>query len=135
LADSAQNYPQGVSAHLVRAARAAQQGDVDVVVANLRGAVDRGHLRFQQFNSDPVFATVREHPKFQALIRDIALMRIELFAEKENPTQLELRTVARAYAIRGEMREAISILERALEVGGPKDAQTRADLAELRRFN
>ncbi len=135
LADSAQNYPQGVSAHLVRAARAAQQGDVDVVVANLRGAVDRGHLRFQQFDSDPVFATVREHPKFQALIRDIALMRIERFAEKENPTQLELRTVARAAAMRGEMREAISILERALEVGGPKDAQTRADLAELRRFN
>jgi tetratricopeptide (TPR) repeat protein len=134
LADSARNYPQGVSAHLLRAKRAAQQGDVDAVVANVRAAVDRGYLRFQQLDSDPALARVREHPKFQAVVRDIALMRIERFAAKTNPTQLELRTVARAYAIRGEVREAIEVLQRALDVGGPKDAETRADLAELRKY-
>ena len=134
LADSARHYPQGVSAHLIRANRAAQQGDIDTVVVSLRAAVDRGYLHFHQLDSDPALAQVREHPKFQRVVRDIALMRIERFREKNNPTQLELRTVARAYAIRGEVREAIEVLERALDVGGPKDAETRADIAELRKY-
>jgi hypothetical protein len=134
LADSARNYPQGVSAHLTRAASAAQRGNVDAVVANLRGAVERGYLQFQQLDSDPALAPVREHPKFRAVVNDIALIRIQRFAAKKNPTQLELRTVARAYAIRGEVRQARTVLERALEVGGPKDAETRADLAELEKY-
>ena len=61
-------------------------------------------------------------------------MRIQRFQKKKNPTQLELRTVARAYAVRGEVLEAKMVLERALEVGGPKDEETRADLAELQQY-
>jgi len=134
MADSARNYPDGVSAHLVRAQRAAGKGDIDAVVASVRHAVDRGYLRFQQLESDPALAKVREHPKFRTVINEIALLRIQRFQKKTNPTQLELRTVARAYAIRGEVLDAKRVLERALDVGGPKDEETRADLAELQKF-
>ena len=101
---------------------------------NIRGAVARGYLRFQQLDADPALAPIRKHAKFRAVVSEIAARRIAMFHVKENPTQLELRTVARAYVARGEMSEAIAVLERALEVGGPTDEATREEIAELRKY-
>ncbi|MCH2169247.1 hypothetical protein MK489_00570 [Myxococcota bacterium] len=129
--DAALHYPNGVSAQLLSAKRAAQIHDVETATARIRAAMDRGFYRFQQLDGDPGFAPIREHPEFRALINEIAEIRIEMFKELENPTQLELRTVARAHAVRGEIDETIAVLKRALAVGGPKDAETRRDLAAI----
>jgi hypothetical protein len=59
---------------------------------------------------------------------------IESYARKGDLTQLELRTVAVAHVVRGEYREAVRLLEQALEVGGPTDAETRRELAALQPF-
>ena len=89
--------------------------------------------RFQQLDADPPLAPIRAHPKFRALLNEMAARRIERFQRKEDPTQAELRTVARAFVVRGEVAEAIAVLERALEVGGPSDEITREEIAELRK--
>ena len=132
--DAAANYPNGTSASLVRARRAAQAGDVDEAVSNLRVAMAREYLRFQQLDRDPALAPIREHPKFRAVIDEMAARRIERFLRKTDPTQLELLTVARAYAIRGEVVAATEVLERALAVGGPADDAVRRDLEELSKY-
>jgi tetratricopeptide (TPR) repeat protein len=132
LADAAAHYPHGVPASLLRAQRAAQAGDAEAAVTALRAAMARGYIRFQQLLGDPALAPVREHPAFQALVREMAADWIETYAAKGELTQLELRTVAGAHVARGEYREATRLLERALEVGGPTDAEVRAELAALR---
>ncbi len=132
LADAAAHYPEGVGAALLRAQRAAQARDAGTAVAALRAARARGYNRFQQLLADPALAPVQGNPDFQALVREMAGDWIESYARKGSLTQLELRTVAGAHVARGELREAVRLLERALEVGGPTDAQTREDIAALR---
>jgi hypothetical protein len=131
IADSAANYPNGTPAHLLRAQRASQVGDVDAAVASVRAAVDRGYNRFEQLWNDPTYDPVRDHPKFRALIREIAAGWIETVAKHENPTQLELAMVANAHKVRGENAKAAEMFRRALERGGPNDADIRAELARL----
>ena len=57
---------------------------------------------------------------------------IESGRRKSKPTQGELRRLAQAHFVRAEYAEATRALERALEVGGPRDAEVRRELAELR---
>ena len=132
VADAARNYPNGVSASLLRAKRAAQFGDVDGAVAALRAAKARGYNRFEQILGDPALAPVRADPRFQAVVREMAADWIASFARKSNPTQHELRMVAAAHVARGEYRDAIAVLERALALDGPLHASLRRDLGELR---
>jgi hypothetical protein len=130
-ADAAAHYPQGVSANLLRARRAAQIDDVDGVVAALRAAEQRGYNRFEQIEADPAFDAMREQPQFRAVVSEIAAGWIARGRAREHPTQQELRTVAHAHYVRGERAEAIAVLRRALALGGPRDAQIRADLEVL----
>jgi hypothetical protein len=134
LADAAAHYPHGVPASLLRAQRSAQAGDAQAAVAALRAAMARGYNRFQQLLADPALAPVRDHPSFQALVREMAAGWIATYARKGELTQLELRTVAGAHFARGEYRDAARLLERALEVGGPTDAEVQAELTLLRPF-
>ncbi len=131
VADSALHYPDGVSANLLRAKRAAQLGDVDGSVAGVRAAMDRGYNRFEQLATDPGFAPVRNHPRFRALVREIAAGWIQSLGERENLTQLELAMLANAHYVRGEQRLAIEAFRRALSRGGPQDAYIRGELAAL----
>ena len=71
-------------------------------------------------------------PRFQAMLHDMADWWIERGRELEAPTQGELQSVALAHIVRGEKREALALLERALEIGGPRDARLRGLVAELR---
>jgi tetratricopeptide (TPR) repeat protein len=131
VADSALHYPNGTSAHLQRAKSAARVGDVDGAVAGMRAAMDRGFNRFEQLWTDPVYAPVRDHPRFRALIREIAADWIEMIGRHENPTQLELAMIANAHYVRGEKAEAVEMFRRALARGGPNDAKIRAELDSL----
>ncbi len=130
-ADAAAHYPQGVSANILRAKRAAQAGDVDGVVAALRAAAQRGYNRFEQIDADPAFDAMRSHPRFRAVVSEIAAGWIARGRAREHPTQQELQTIAHAHFVRGERDEAVAVLRRALALGGPRDPQIRADLEVL----
>jgi hypothetical protein len=131
LADAARNYPDGVSARLLRAKSAARVGDAGAAVAEIRGAMQRGYNRFEQLQSDPAYAPIRHTAGFRGVIRDMATGWIESGRAWEDPTQGELRKLASAHAARGERDEAVALLRRALERGGPLDAAIRSDLGRL----
>ncbi len=121
LADSARANPDGLSAALLRARRAAQARDVDGVVAALRAAADRGYDRYMDVASDPIYAPVRSDPRFRAAVGELAGRWLEAVAPRGYSTPLELRAVADAHAARGEWREAEAALARALEHADPDD--------------
>jgi hypothetical protein len=131
VADSAAHYPHGVSANLLRGKRAAQLRDVDGAVAAVRAAAKRGYNRYEQLLSDRGFAPVRDHPKFRAVVREIAGSWIEQKMKSANLTQIELIGLAQARFARDERAEGAEMLRRALAVGGPLDAEVREVLAEL----
>jgi len=130
--DAARHYPQGKAACVLRAQRAVQLGDVDGVVSALRQAAERGYNRYDQLETDPAWAPVRNAPEFRALVRELAAGWIERLERKPNPTQGELRGVAHAHIARGEIRAALVELERALAAGGPFDDDIRMELQALR---
>jgi hypothetical protein len=131
VADSAANYPKGTSALILQAKRASQLRDVDGAVVAMRAAMDRGFNRFEQLWTDPAYAPVRDHPKFRALIREMAADWIETIGRHEHPTQLELAMIANAHFVRGEKDKAVEMFRRALARGGPYDAQMRAEIDAL----
>jgi hypothetical protein len=133
LTDAARNYPDGVSANLIRARSAARLGDIDASVRALQAAVDRGYNRYEQMLTDPAFASMRGQARFQSLVREVAGGWIERGRVKTDPTQGELRMIALAHSVRGEFDDAERALHRALDLGGRMDDLVRADLEELSR--
>lgn len=131
-ADAAQHYPNGRSARLLAARRAAQAGDLDGAIRALREAWELGFNRFEQLQGDPTLAPLRGDPRFQALIHEIAGWWVDRFASQPDPTQLELRVLATAHLARGERAEALAALERALARGGPIDDRIRSEIAQVR---
>jgi len=133
-ADAAQNYPNGVSASLIRAKQAALEGNADATAAALQRATDRGFNRFEMIYSDPVYDAVRRAPSFAAVFEAMARGRIALVAERESPTQGELRMAGHAYIAIGEYQEARRALKVALDHGGPHDDAIRMDLDQLAKI-
>jgi len=131
LADAAKHYPDGVSANLMRAKAAARLGDAEGAVTAIRSAMGSGYNRFEQLQSDPAFAPIRATPQFRAVLREIARGWIESARHWEDPTQGELRKLASAHAALGDRDEAVALLRRALDRGGPLDAAIRSDLGRL----
>ena len=131
MADAAAHYPNGAAAGLRRGQSAAQMGDVDGAVAGVRAAMERGYNRFEQLLTDPTWAPVRDHPKFRAVVREIAAGWIETMSAREDPTQIELVMLANAYYAHGDKQLAAQAFRRALERGGPNDDFIRAQLAGL----
>jgi len=131
LVDAARNYPEGVSAHLLAARRAARLGDAAATVEALRAAERRGFNRFEQLQSDPAFAPVRSDPRFRAVVRDLAAWWIARSETLPEPTQMELRVLALAHLARGEREQARAALGAALQRGGPIDDRIRSELREL----
>jgi len=133
VADAARNYPNGVSANLIRAKQAARIRDVDGAVTALRAAWERGFNRFEKIYNDPGFDPVRQHPEFQAVVDEMAARWIAKVEAREDPTQAELRMSAHAHIARHEYGEAHRMLMRALAHGGAYDAEIRNDLDQLAR--
>jgi hypothetical protein len=130
-ADAARNYPNGVSANLIRAKQAARIGDAAAAATALQAAAARGFNRFEKIYSDPGFDPVRTQPAFEAVVDEMALGRIRTVEAREKPTQGELRMAAHAHIVRREYAAARRMLRRALEQGGVHDAAIRTDLAQL----
>ncbi len=133
LVDSAENYPEGGTAHYVRAVRAIGEGEADQAMVELRRAVDRrSYHMVRPFHIDPWLAPLRKTPAFRNLVHDIAGMQIEYARERGFSTQLQLRGVAGAHFVRGEYGEAERVLERAIERGGPLTPALIEDLTTVR---
>jgi hypothetical protein len=131
VADSARHYPNGKWGSLQRGKRAALVGDVEGAVAGVRGAIERGYNRFDQLMNDPGWAPVRDDPRFQAVVRELATGWIVRIGERDDPTQLELQMAAHAHLARDEREFAVEMFRRALARGGKYDAEMRAYLTAL----
>jgi tetratricopeptide (TPR) repeat protein len=130
--DAALHYPDGSTAHFLRARRAARDGDVETAVAALQLAAERGLDTWLAILGDPGFAGIRGDPAFVAVIREIAGRWLAVAERRGYATQPELRKVAQAHLVREEFAEAEAALEAALRAGGPLDEELRAELARLR---
>jgi hypothetical protein len=131
VADAARHYPNGKWGSLQSAKRAALVGDVEGAVAGVRGATERGYNRFDQLMSDPGWASVRDDPRFHAIVRELAAGWITRIGERDDPTQLELQMAAHAHLARNERESAVEMFRRALARGGKYDAEMRANLMAL----
>ena len=58
---------------------------------------------------------------------------LELMQRSETPSQIELRVIAQAQIVLGNLAAAETAILRAIEVGGPKDEDVQNDLAQIRR--
>ncbi len=127
--DAARHYPEGGSARFLRARSAAQAGDVETAVAELREASLRGVDNITILEHDPGHAPNRGEPAFQALVREVAGRWIERATERGVATQAELRFLGLAHLVRGELDAAVAAFERGLAAGGPHDEPLAAELA------
>lgn len=136
LADAARHFPDGGSAHFVRALQAISAGDKQGAVVALRDAVDRGFDRVRDLDRDSLLEPIRDTPEFRELMREIAGRRIALGRERGYTSQLWLHQMAAAHRQREEYAEAAENLERALQTEGPLDeALLRRELNEVRRLS
>lgn len=135
LVDAAAHYPDGGTAHYLRARSAAQRGDPEATVESLRIAAERGIDRFETIERDPGFAPVRTSAAFRELVKELAARQIESASARTSATQPELLALARAHLARGESEAAERALEGALQRGGPYDTVVRRELARLQGAN
>ena len=133
LADAARRWPDGVPAHLLAARRAAlarrRRPHARPSSTSCRA---RGWDYYGDLQNNRAYEGVRATPRFQALIRDFAGDLIARAAKTPRHTQMDLRDIAEAHRLRGELAEAIEALELAVLMRGPLDAELRPTLVSLR---
>lgn len=132
LFDAAMHYPDGSTAAFMRARRAAQDGEVDAAIGELRLAAERGVDRFMALPQDPGLSPIRDEPAFRDLVRELAGRWIARARARGYATQPELRVLGIAHLQREEYREAVKAFEAALDMGGPLDAHLEFDLEDAR---
>jgi hypothetical protein len=133
--DAAQHYPNGTQAAILRALYSMNRGDLNGAVAALETARARGYLELTTLASDPLYAPLRGHPRFAALLSDMADWWIRHLEALDTPTQLELLNLAQVYLMIGDLEGAERSYERALAREGSTDPRlVRAYLEEVRRL-
>jgi tetratricopeptide (TPR) repeat protein len=130
--DGAKHYPNGGGAHYFRAAIYARDGNHEAAVASLRLAVDRGYHFMRSFQSDPYLMPLHGDPAFESLLQDVYGRLIEYARERGFSSQEQMLGVARAHWLRGEMDEAIEVLEEAIRRGDEMDSVLIDDLITFR---
>jgi tetratricopeptide (TPR) repeat protein len=131
--DAAVNYPRGLQASLLRGHRAAAEGDGPAAARAFDRAIDLGFSDLQALLVSPSLATVRDHPAFQEVLRDMAARDVARLQTRENPGQSELMALGLAHRVRGERESAIRAYERALASEGPFGEHIDRELSLLRR--
>jgi hypothetical protein len=130
--DSAQHFPEGRSALILRAKQKAQIGDAAGAVELLRRAADLGRDLIQPLVLDEGLAPIADDPLFRALIFDLAGRYLERVSTYDRPTQSELGAIAMAHFERGEVNEAVDALERAVAHSGPYSEAFASELEALK---
>ena len=131
--DSARRYPEGLSASLLQARCAAQDGDAGAAAEALRRANALGFDSFFAIDDEPAMQRVRGDSRVRAAIAEMAASWIDTAKRRGYSTPRELQLWAQAHAVRGEWAEAAALLERAIAQGGPLEPDLRRALAEARR--
>ena len=119
-------------ASFLRARRAAQSGDVDTAVTELRAASNRGIDSFSTILGDAGLAPIAQTPAFRALVREVAGRWIDRARVRGYSTQAELRMLGHAHLVREEYDQALAALEGAERAGGPLRDVVTAELEALR---
>lgn len=132
LVDAAAHYPEGGTASFLRARRAAQSGDVDTAVTELRAASHRGIDSFSAILGDAGLAPIAQTPAFRALVREVAGRWIDRARVRGYSTQAELRMLGHAHLVREEYDQALVALEGAERASGPLRDVVTAELEALR---
>ena len=127
-------YPDGMTAHLMRARKAALQGDAARTASELRGAAARGFDGFMDLQEDSDFAPILAAPEIDAVMREIAADWIQTTGSRSNLTYYDHYWLARAHLIRGELAEASADYEAALRLGGESNEKIQAELRTLRDY-
>jgi tetratricopeptide (TPR) repeat protein len=130
--DGASQYPNGGGAHYLQAAVHAQAGENQAAVAELRRAVERGYHYMRPFQADPWLQPLHGDPGFEALMQEVYANLIEYARERGFSSQEQLQGVARAHWLRGEMDEAIAVIEEAIRSGDEMDSVLINDLNYFR---
>ncbi len=131
-AEAVTNYPEGLLAAIIGAQRAARAGDADEAVRLLERSIARGNQHFWSLQSETLWDPVRDDPGFQRVIRTMARYWVEIEPRYTHASQIDLRGFAEAHEALGDLDAAEGRLERALEVGGLRDADVRQQLIKLR---
>jgi len=129
--DAALHYPDGLQAHLLRGSRAAREGNAQEAARSYSRAVELGFSDLHSLVASPALAPVRGHPDFQAVIQRLADHTIARIQARDDPSQMELASLAQAYEIRGERERAIRAYERALQQEGPLGPAIRSYLRQI----
>jgi hypothetical protein len=131
--DAEMNYPEGAAAMTRQAHRAAEIGDVDGAVAALRAAMARGYNRLDHVLGDPAYQPYLDDPRFRPIVVDLANEWLSRLGRTKEPSQMELRVIAQAHIVLGDLPAAERALRQAKKVGGPLDERVRFDLEMLER--
>jgi hypothetical protein len=133
VAAAVRGSPDGISAHLRAAEEAARRGDAGDTATELRAAADRGWNDVVGISYSRAYAPVRNDPRFQAAMVELAGRFIEDAKRSGLSSQPGLLCWARAHEIRGERAEQRALLRRTIAVGGPWTDMARRLLAEAER--
>jgi hypothetical protein len=131
--DSARRYPEGLSASLLGARRAAQAGDPAGTAEALHRAAALGFDSFFAIDEEPALQGVRQDPRVRAAVGEMAGGWIALARARGYTTQHELWLLARAHTVRSEWADAEAALQRALAQPGPREPELRRALADVQR--
>jgi len=133
MADAEIHYPDGAAANTRRAGRAARVGDFPAAVAALRAAWQRGYNRLDHLLTDPSYAPMQSYPDFVALKNEMADEWIGRLGRNPEPSQIELRALAQAYVVKGDLDAALEALERGAAIPGPITETLLDDADRVRR--
>ncbi len=128
---TARNYPNGITAHRMRAYQAARMGDAAKAASELRAAFERGFDAFMELQSDPTFAALQGNPDYDAMLGDMAADWIATIEAREAPTHYEFYWIGEAHLLRGEIDAAKAAYRRSLELGGGFDPSIQARLITI----
>ena len=113
LGDAARHYPDGTTAHVLRARQYARTGDGAAAAEELRTARRRGWSWIGVVFTDPAFRAMSGDPQFQAVVRELTEPWLQQAKARSEPTAYELRQLAQLHLWRGEAAEAAAARERA----------------------
>ena len=125
--DAMARYPDGTIAHYLTAREAAQERESDRALFHLRRFYELGGSILYYLN-DGSFKPVRSDPRFEALTQqgvEILVARIEA---RGNRTQKNLRDLAEAHRLLGNLDRAIDLAEEGLRMRG----RFQSELVRLR---
>lgn len=120
--DAVARYPDGSIAHYLNAREAAQQRDSERALFHLGRFYERGGAIAYYLN-DASFKPFRADPRFEALTRREIESLIARIDARGLRTQTNLRDLAEAHRLLGDLDEAIDIAEEGLRMGGPHQSE------------